>query len=67
MLFSERLRLNPKITKHEIASEIQREYRMFVSVEACGDAKTIGYETKKSKPRRTFQPDLELSSGDFSN
>lgn len=39
MLFAERLRLNPKIIKYEIVSEIQREYRMFVSVEVCGNAK----------------------------
>ena len=48
MLFAERLRLNPKITKHEIASEIQREYRMFVSVEACGNAKTKVMKQRKA-------------------
>ncbi|XP_022560098.2 uncharacterized protein LOC111206918 [Brassica napus] len=54
MLFAERLRLNPKITKHEIASEIQREYRMFVSVEACGDAKTKVMKQRKASHEEHF-------------
>ncbi|XP_048630294.1 uncharacterized protein LOC125603078 [Brassica napus] len=54
MLFAERLRLNPKITKHEIASEIQREYRMFVSVEACGNAKTKIMKERKASHEEHF-------------
>ncbi|XP_013632721.1 PREDICTED: uncharacterized protein LOC106338244 [Brassica oleracea var. oleracea] len=54
MLFAERLRLNPKITKHEIASEIQREYRMFVSVEACGNAKTKVMKERKASHEEHF-------------
>uniref|UniRef100_A0A0D3DVU1 Uncharacterized protein n=1 Tax=Brassica oleracea var. oleracea TaxID=109376 RepID=A0A0D3DVU1_BRAOL len=54
MLFAERLRLNPKITKHEIATEIQREYRMFVSVEAYGNAKTKVMKERKASHEEHF-------------
>uniref|UniRef100_A0A0D3ACD3 Transposase MuDR plant domain-containing protein n=1 Tax=Brassica oleracea var. oleracea TaxID=109376 RepID=A0A0D3ACD3_BRAOL len=54
MLFAERLRLNPKITKHEISSEIQREYRMFVSVEACGNAKIKVMKQRKASHEEHF-------------
>jgi len=39
-LFSDRLRKNPKITKHEMVDEIKREYNLVVSDEQCSKGKT---------------------------
>jgi len=51
-LFSDRLRKNPKITKHEMVDEIKREYNLVVSDEQCSKAKT-----KIMKERRAVHED----------
>ncbi|XP_019085178.1 PREDICTED: uncharacterized protein LOC104747503 [Camelina sativa] len=39
-LFEEKLRLNPKLTKYEMAAEIKREYNLEVTPDQCAKAKT---------------------------
>ena len=39
-LFEERLRVNPKLTKHEMVAEILREYKLEVTPDQCAKAKT---------------------------
>lgn len=39
-LFEERVRLNPKLTKHEMVAEIKREYKLEVTPNQCAKAKT---------------------------
>ncbi|CAD5332949.1 unnamed protein product [Arabidopsis thaliana] len=39
-LFKERVRLNPKMTKHEMVAEIKREYKLEVTPNQCAKAKT---------------------------
>jgi len=39
-LYRERLRKNPKITKQEMVSEIQREYNLVLTEDQCSKAKT---------------------------
>jgi len=39
-LFEERLRVNPKLTKYEMAAEILREYNLEVTPDQCAKAKT---------------------------
>ena len=39
MLFEERLRLNPKLKRTEMADEIKREYNLIFSEDQCGKAK----------------------------
>ncbi|KAG7603769.1 Zinc finger PMZ-type [Arabidopsis thaliana x Arabidopsis arenosa] len=41
-LFKERVRLNPKMTKHEMVAEIKREYKLEVTPNQCAKAKTKG-------------------------
>ncbi|XP_013617582.1 PREDICTED: transcription elongation factor SPT5-like [Brassica oleracea var. oleracea] len=53
-LFVERLRLNPKLTKQEIASEILREYNLVVSDEQCGKAKTKVVRERKASHEAHF-------------
>ncbi|XP_020879634.1 uncharacterized protein LOC110227990 [Arabidopsis lyrata subsp. lyrata] len=47
-LYSERLRKNPKITKHEMVDEIMREYNLVVSAEQCSKAKTKIMKERKA-------------------
>ncbi|CAL9223496.1 unnamed protein product, partial [Arabidopsis halleri] len=47
-LYSEMLRKNPKITKHEMVDEILREYNLVVSVEQCSKAKTKIMKERKA-------------------
>ena len=40
LLFEERLRVNPKLTKNEMVAEIKREYKLEVTPDQCAKAKT---------------------------
>ena len=53
-LFAERLRLNPKLTKQEMISEILREYNLVVSDEQCGKAKTKVLRERKASHEARF-------------
>lgn len=48
MLFEERLRLNPKFSKKEMAEEIKREYNLIVTEEQCAKAKSKLYRERKA-------------------
>jgi len=40
LLFDERLRVNPNISKNEMVVEIQREFNLDVTPDQCAKAKT---------------------------
>lgn len=48
MLFEERLRLNPKFSKTEMAEEIKMEYNLIVTKEQCAKAKSKLYRERKA-------------------
>ncbi|XP_013619235.1 PREDICTED: uncharacterized protein LOC106325726, partial [Brassica oleracea var. oleracea] len=54
MLFEERLRLNPKLTRTEMADEIKREYNLIVTEEQCGKAKSKLYRQRKASHEAHF-------------
>ncbi|KAG7595032.1 MULE transposase domain [Arabidopsis thaliana x Arabidopsis arenosa] len=47
-LFEERLRVNPKLTKHEMVAEIMREYKLEVTPDQCAKAKTKVLRAKRA-------------------
>ncbi|KAG7563172.1 Transposase MuDR plant [Arabidopsis suecica] len=47
-LFEERLRVNPKLTKHEMVAEIKREYKLEVTPDQCAKAKTKVLREKRA-------------------
>ena len=46
-IFEERLRINPKFTKKEMADEIKREFNLIVTEEQCAKAKSKLYRERK--------------------
>ena len=53
-LFEERLRINPKFTRTEMADEIQREYNLTGMEELCGKAKAKLYRERKTSHEAHF-------------
>ncbi|RID74972.1 hypothetical protein BRARA_B02045 [Brassica rapa] len=53
-LFSERLRINPKLTQHEMVHEIKREYNLEVTDDQCGKAKSKVLRERKASHEKHF-------------
>ena len=53
-LFAERLRINRKFTKKEIADEIKREYNLIVTEEQCAKAKSKLFRERKTSHEAHF-------------
>ncbi|XP_010468532.1 PREDICTED: uncharacterized protein LOC104748622 [Camelina sativa] len=53
-LFDERLRLNPKLTKYEMAAEIKKEYNLEVTPDQCAKTKTKVMSARKASHESHF-------------
>lgn len=53
-LFSERLRVNPRLTKEEMVYEIKREYNLEVTDDQCGKAKSKVLRERKASHEMHF-------------
>ena len=53
-IFEERLRINPKFTKKEMADEIKGKFNLIVTEEQCAKAKSKLYRERKASHETHF-------------